>query len=48
MVARGNNGHRSVPKIFINNQHIGGNDDLHTLEKQGALDKLLNKAAGVA
>ena len=48
MVARGTNGRRSAPQIFINNQHIGGNDDLHTLEQQGALDKLLNKAAGVA
>ncbi len=43
MVARGTNGKRSVPQIFINNQHIGGNDDLYRLEKQGKLDVLLNQ-----
>ncbi len=31
----------SVPQIFINNQHIGGCDDLHALEGQGKLDALL-------
>ncbi|ABW31860.1 glutaredoxin 3 [Acaryochloris marina] len=41
MVARGTNGRRSVPQIFINDQHIGGSDDLYALERQGALDKLL-------
>lgn len=41
MVARGTNGKQSVPQIFINNQHIGGNDDLHRLERQGQLDALL-------
>lgn len=43
MVARGTKGRRSVPQIFINNQHIGGNDDLYALERQGALDQLLNQ-----
>jgi len=43
MVARGNDGRRSVPQIFINNQHIGGNDALHALERQGTLDPLLNQ-----
>ena len=42
MVARGTNGRRSVPQIFINNQHIGGSDSLYYLEQQGELDKLLN------
>lgn len=42
MVARGTNGQRSVPQIFINNKHIGGNDDLYGLERQGELDALLN------
>ena len=43
MVARGTDGKRSVPQIFINNQHIGGNDDLYNLEKQGQLDALLSQ-----
>jgi glutaredoxin 3 len=32
---------RTVPQIFINDQHIGGCDDLYALERQGALDPLL-------
>lgn len=43
MVARGTNGKRSVPQIFINDQHVGGNDDLHRLERQGELDVLLSQ-----
>ena len=35
------NGRRSVPQIFINNQHIGGCDDLYSLDRQGQLDPLL-------
>ncbi|MGL6284316.1 MAG: glutaredoxin 3 [Microcoleaceae cyanobacterium] len=35
------NGLRSVPQIFINDQHIGGCDDIHALEFQGKLDGLL-------
>lgn len=35
------NGGRSVPQIFINNQHVGGCDDIHELEAQGKLDPLL-------
>ena len=41
MVARGTNGRRSVPQIFINDRHIGGSDDLYALEHQGQLDGLL-------
>lgn len=37
------NGRTSVPQIFINDQHIGGCDDLHDLENQGELDVLLNQ-----
>jgi glutaredoxin 3 len=40
MAARGD-GRRSVPQIFINDQHIGGCDDLHELDRQGKLDPLL-------
>lgn len=34
-------GKRSVPQIFINNQHIGGCDDIHDLDRGGKLDPLL-------
>jgi glutaredoxin 3 len=44
MVARGTNGRRSVPQIFISDRHIGGNDDLQALERQGQLDELLGRA----
>lgn len=33
----------SVPQIFINDQHIGGFDDLAELNREGKLDTLLNK-----
>jgi glutaredoxin 3 len=48
MVARGTNGRRSVPQIFINDQHIGGSDDLYNLERQGNLDALLEQAQVLA
>ena len=35
------NGKRSLPQIFINDVHIGGCDDIHTLERQGKLDEML-------
>ncbi len=38
------NGRRSVPQIFINDQHIGGCDDLYALDRQGQLDPLLVQA----
>lgn len=38
------NGRRTVPQIFINHQHIGGCDDLYTLDLQGKLDPLLQQA----
>lgn len=41
MLARAN-GKRSVPQIFINDQHIGGSDDLYALDSKGELDGLLN------
>lgn len=41
MVQRGSDGKRSVPQIFIDDVHIGGNDDLHQLEQQEKLDVLL-------
>jgi glutaredoxin 3 len=39
------NGRRSVPQIFINNQHIGGCDDLYAMDTKGQLDPLLIQAA---
>jgi glutaredoxin 3 len=40
MADRGDGG-KSVPQIFINDQHIGGCDDIHALDRQGELDRLL-------
>ncbi|MCX7122984.1 MAG: glutaredoxin 3 [Gammaproteobacteria bacterium] len=34
-------GKRSVPQIFINDQHIGGCDDLYALDQAHKLDPLL-------
>ena len=34
-------GRRTVPQIFINDQPIGGCDDLYALEQSGQLDNLL-------
>ncbi|MFN6571869.1 glutaredoxin 3 [Dendronalium sp. ChiSLP03b] len=41
------NGRRSLPQIFINDSHIGGCDDIHTLESQGKLDELLTSSQSV-
>ena len=35
------NGQTSVPQIFIDDDHIGGSDDLMQLDRLGHLDKLL-------
>ncbi|MEO0409785.1 MAG: glutaredoxin 3 [Cyanobacteria bacterium P01_A01_bin.135] len=35
------NGRRSVPQIFINDEHIGGCDDLYALDGRGQLDPKL-------
>ena len=34
-------GRRSVPQIFINEQYIGGCDDMYALDRSGQLDPLL-------
>lgn len=39
MIAK--SGRHTVPQIFINDQPIGGCDDLHALDAQGQLDPLL-------
>ncbi|RYY80194.1 MAG: glutaredoxin 3 [Moraxellaceae bacterium] len=38
--------HRTVPQIFINDQFIGGFDQLYALDKQGKLDELVNANNG--
>lgn len=35
------NGRMTVPQIFIGTVHVGGNDELHALERAGKLDPLL-------
>ena len=35
------NGMRTVPQIFIDGKHIGGNDKLHDLERDGKLNSIL-------
>ena len=34
-------GRQTVPQIFIDGRHIGGCDDLYSLDAQGKLDPLL-------
>ena len=36
------NGARTVPQIFIGEYHVGGNNELQTLEREGKLDSLLS------
>jgi glutaredoxin 3 len=38
---RERSGRTSIPQIFINDQHIGGSDELAALEADGRLDALL-------
>ncbi|MGK0290709.1 MAG: glutaredoxin 3 [bacterium] len=38
------NGGRSVPQIFINDEHIGGCDDLHSLDAMGKLEPLFSES----
>lgn len=40
-MAKRANGRRSVPQIFINDQHVGGCDDIHELDARGKLDPML-------
>ena len=41
MIERANGGY-TVPQIFIDEQHIGGCDDMMALEQAARLDSLLN------
>lgn len=38
------NGRRTVPQIFIGERHVGGCDDLYSLDRAGELDPLLSAA----
>ncbi|CAG9942410.1 unnamed protein product [Clonostachys rosea f. rosea IK726] len=40
-------GQRTVPNIFINKKHIGGNSDLQKLDKAGELEQLLRNAGSL-
>lgn len=44
MIARAN-GRVTVPQIFIGGAHVGGHDELRSLEREGRLDALLADAA---
>lgn len=37
-------GRRTVPQIFIDDQGIGGSDELHQLDARGELEKIVNPA----
>jgi glutaredoxin 3 len=41
-------GRRTVPQIYVGEQHVGGYDDLAALEHEGRLDSLLGEASGAA
>ena len=36
------NGAKTIPQIFIGEQHVGGNAELQALERAGKLDSLLS------
>lgn len=38
-------GRRSVPQIFVNDQHVGGYDDLLAADRNGKLAQLLELSA---
>ncbi|HWU26622.1 MAG TPA: glutaredoxin 3 [Rhizomicrobium sp.] len=38
-------GRRTVPQIFVGDDHVGGCDELYALESQGKLDALLKGAS---
>ena len=40
-VAKKSGGQKTVPQIFIGDYHVGGFDDLYSLDKKGQLDSLL-------
>lgn len=43
---RQRSGRRTVPQLFIGDQHIGGCSELFAMDEQGTLDPLLTISAG--
>jgi len=43
---RDRSGRKTAPQIFIGNEHVGGYDDLTTLDRDGHLDELLGISGG--
>ena len=41
-------GRRTVPQIYVGEQHVGGFDDLAALDHEGRLEGLLGEASGAA
>ena len=37
------NGAKTIPQIFIGEHHVGGNDELQALEREGKLNSLLGR-----
>jgi glutaredoxin 3 len=44
-MAQRSGGRRSVPQIFIDDQHVGGCDDIHAMDARGELDALLKSGS---
>ena len=44
-MAERSQGRRTVPQIFINDQHVGGCDDLYQLDGEDRLEPLLTQPA---
>ena len=42
----GSEDEQTVPQIFFNSEHIGGNDDVQTLHSDGKLQAMLDKVKG--
>jgi glutaredoxin 3 len=40
-------GQRTVPNVYIKQQHIGGNSDVQALDRKGALNPLLKEAGAL-
>ena len=45
-MAKRANERRTVPQIFVNQEHLGGCDDIYKLDSQGKLDPLLMQSPG--
>ncbi|MEI7037342.1 glutaredoxin 3 [Fulvimonas yonginensis] len=45
LMLRRSGGRRTVPQIFINDQHVGGYDDLVAADRSGKLKQLLGEPA---